>query len=134
MTEQPEAGDVFFDDAKLLHNRRSALNGVVALIEPIVPPRKLSSLTYAILNHAFKLELISLFVNVVIVDQNVRPSHLSMFTVQTLQGTLLTTSKQLQVILVSVVTLISMLLTCFSLSFCPSPPSNVFPSPLSRAT
>jgi len=44
MKEQPESRDLFLEEAMLLHRRRCALNEVVALQEPVVPQKKLSSL------------------------------------------------------------------------------------------
>ena len=45
MSEQPENRTMFLKEAELLHRRRGALNEVVALQEPVMPPKKLSSLT-----------------------------------------------------------------------------------------
>ena len=46
MSPQPEGKERFLEEAGVMSKRREALNSVVALRDPIVPTKNLSTLTY----------------------------------------------------------------------------------------
>ena len=61
MNPQPDGRTKFLEDAEDMSRRQTALNDVIVISDPITPPKKLSSLTYAVkLVDAQSLELTDL--------------------------------------------------------------------------
>ncbi len=49
MTPQPDGRSKFIEEANLMSKKRDALMGVIAVRDPILPPKRLTNLTYDII-------------------------------------------------------------------------------------